>query len=482
MAKLSQDTDIITDAAVFREMPCFVTVQDRDKRFVQTNRLFEEHFGSCEGEHCWAVFKQRVGPCRSCIVEQTISSGEAQQGQETVITADGREIPLMVYTSPLRDATGQVTRVVRVSADISEMKRLQKKLHRTQQRSRQFFDEAPCYVSVQDRELNITAANRLFKEHFGDEIGMKCYEVYKHRDEPCLTCPVLQTFEKGTPQTSEEVVTSISGEQHNVLVHTAPIRNPDGEITQVMEMSTNITQIRQLEDQLSSLGLLIGSVSHGIKGLLTAIDGGIYLVNSGMPKNNQQRVDEGWSIVQRNIRRVRSMVLDILYYAKDRQLDYESLNALELAADVSNLVNHKAEELAVRFHHDFQVDVGEFEADRAALRTALVNILENAFDACRVDGGKCHHRVSFTMKSSDDNNSVVFEVEDNGIGMDRETAEKMFTLFFSSKGSEGTGLGMFVSNKIVRQHAGRIDVSSQLSRGTRLSVEIPRRRKASSPA
>ena len=238
-------------------------------------------------------------------------------------------------------------------------------------------------------------------------------------------------------------------------------------------MSTNITEIRRLESQLMSLGLLIGSVSHGVKGLLTAIDGGMYLVNSGFPRNNQERVQEGWAIVQRNMRRIRSMVLDLLYYAKDRELDAEPINALELGADVWNLVTYRAEDLGIEFDRDFDIAAGELEADRAALRTALINILENAFDACRVDRKKERHRVTFSVIWCDEAR-VSFEVRDNGIGMDRETLEKMFTLFFSSKGAEGTGLGMFVSNKIVRQHGGHIDVESRPEEGTRIRIVMPR--------
>ena len=68
---------------------------------------------------------------------------------------------------------------------------------------------------------------------------------------------------------------------------------------------------------------------------------------------------------------------------------------------------------------------------------------------------------------------MVFEVEDNGIGMDRETREKIFSLFFSSKGIKGTGLGLFISNKIVDKHGGYIEVESEPGRGTRFLVRLP---------
>lgn len=458
---------------LFRSMPGLVTVLDRSLRIVQCNVEFKQTFAGALGEPCWRVCKGRLDPCPDCPAERTFRTGVGQSFPETLVSGRSDPWPVMVYTSPLRDPSGLVTHVLQHCVDVSAATRLQARLNRAQQRFRQLFDEVPCYVSVQDRDLKVTAANRSFKEDFGDEIGMHCFELYKHRDEPCLECPVMKTFEDGEHHQSEEVVCSASGERYNVLVHTAPLRDATGAITQVMEMSTNITEIRRLESQLASLGLLIGSISHGIKGLLTAIDGGSYLVNSGFAKNDPERIRNGWQIVQRNMRRMRSMVLDMLYYARDRELAYEPVSCVDLASEVWNTVSFRAEELGVGFEHALDIAAGSVLADPAALRTALVNLVENALDACRLDKKKARHRVTLSA-SPDGDDAVVFEIRDNGMGMDRETQDKMFSLFFSSKGSEGTGLGLFISNKIVRQHGGTIEVESTIDVGTRFFVRLPR--------
>jgi signal transduction histidine kinase len=65
------------------------------------------------------------------------------------------------------------------------------------------------------------------------------------------------------------------------------------------------------------------------------------------------------------------------------------------------------------------------------------------------------------------------EIHDNGIGMDRETREKIFSLFFSSKGIKGTGLGLFIANKIVDKHGGDIKVESEPGRGSRFVIRLP---------
>jgi len=458
----------------FGAMPCYLTVQDRDFKIVDANDRFRRDFGEPDGRRCYQVYKHRSEKCEACPVARTFRDGEPHGSEEKVRTLDGRDISVVVYTTPVRDENGKITAVMEMSTDITEMKLLQEQLKASQDRYRLIFDESPSYVSIQDRELNIVEANRRFKEDFGDALGCKCYRIYKHRDRECTPCAVQATFKDGQVHQSEEVVTTNKGEQVNTLVYTAPIRRPGGEVVGVMEMSTNITEIRELQSQLTSLGLLIGSISHGIKGLLNSLDGGVYMVNSGMEKNDQGRIGRGWEMVQRNMARIRGMVLDILYYAKDREPDWASISTTAVAEEAADVIEPKAKEAGVEFVRDIAAGAGEFDGDAKAVRAMLVNLLENSLDACRVDTKEEPHGVRFGVRGYPDR--VEFEIEDNGIGMDRETREKVFSLFFSSKGHEGTGLGLFVANKIARAHGGKIGVESEPGRGTKFVVAIPRKR------
>jgi len=168
------------------------------------------------------------------------------------------------------------------------------------------------------------------------------------------------------------------------------------------------------------------------------------------------------------------MVLDILYYAKDREPDWEELSAPDVIEEVIALIEDKAKEQGVKISKDIDPSTGDFEGDAKAIRTLLVNLAENSLDACRVDKKKSDHSVKFSLRGTLDH--VRFEIEDNGIGMDAETREKAFTLFFSSKGSEGTGLGLFISNKIAQAHGGNVVVESEEGEGTRFIVSLPRNR------
>ena len=312
----------------FEMMPAYLTILDRDLKIVEANRRFRRDFGDFEGRYCFQVNRHRSERCENCPAERTFRDGQRHGIEEHFKNLQGQEVSLLVYTTPIRNEAGEITHVMKMATDITEIKVLQNQLRDSRERYRQLFEEVPCYISIQDPDLQIVEANRRFREDFGDSLGKKCHQVYMHRTEPCVPCTVKQTFEDGRVHQSEEVVTSQRGEHVNVLVSAAPVRNAEGQIKNVIEMSTNITQIRQLQSQLASLGLVISSISHGIKGLLTSLDGGIYLVNTGLSKNDRKRFEQGWKMVERNVTRIRRMVLDLLYYAKDRVPELEQTSAL----------------------------------------------------------------------------------------------------------------------------------------------------------
>jgi signal transduction histidine kinase len=233
----------------------------------------------------------------------------------------------------------------------------------------------------------------------------------------------------------------------------------------------------EMKSHLSSLGLMIGSISHGIKGLLTGLDGGMYLLNLGFDKDNKSQIKEGWDIVQRRVAEIRKMVMDILFYAKERELKFERFDLLDFVEEIARELEPKMKSQKIEFATDFDADLGECEVDRAYVHSALNNIIENAMDACSKDDAAKTHKIVFGVKKRE--NEFNFEISDNGIGMDSEAQEKLFTPFFSTKGSKGTGLGLFIAGAIIEQHGGEIVVKSKLNQGTSFKIRIPRRRSES---
>ena len=456
----------------FDAMPCYLTVQDRQLRMVHANQRFRSDFGETEGRHCYQVYKRRPEKCEVCPVERSFQDGHPHQSREEVTTLDGRTVAVLVNTTPIYDARGNISGVLEMSTDVTDMSRLEQQLRDSQERYRLLFEEVPCFISSQDRELRIVEANRLHRETFGTEYGCKCYKVYKHRDEACVPCVVKQTFDDGQVHIHEELVTSNDGRPINVMVTTAPMKNRNGEIDLVIEMSADITRLRELQSQLSSIGLIISSISHDLKGFLSGLDGGIYMVNSGLRRDDRGRIETGWEMVTRNVGHIRRTVLDILYFSKDRRPEPVETDVSDLVAAVVEQMQTRAKDHGVVITSEIDQSAGSFQVDPRAIRSLLTNLLDNALDACRLNTQQRDNVIMVSVGGDPDN--VRIEISDNGLGMPQEVREKAFTLFFSSKGTGGTGLGLFIANKIAKTHGGRIDLDSEIGRGSRFTVTLPR--------
>jgi PAS domain S-box-containing protein len=469
--------DLDGDIRYFNEMPCYVSVHNRELKIVETNQLFKQRIGDRLGHNSWEIYAHSASDRRNCPTALTFKTRRGQRIRDTIRCSDGQMLPVIIHTAPITNQEGQLELVLEIAADITEVERLQKELRTTQQRYQQLFDEVPCYISVQDRQLKLTAANRRFKEDFGEDVDCFCHQVCNRWNQTCPECPVAQTFTDGQSHHAEMAVTSKRGERYNVVVWTAPIRNAAGEITQVMEMATNVTEIRRLQDNLTSLGFLISSISHNLKGMLTGLDGGMYLINAGINKNEPEQLEEGRDVLQLMTGRIRNIVSNILFYAKERKPQWEIIDVRSFAEDLYRAAEHKICQHQIDFHKTFAEGLGEFEIDPNMIRIALINVLENAVDAVVVDSAKARHRITFNV--SQDENHIIFQIRDNGIGMDEDTRANMFTLFFSSKGHAGTGLGLYISNNIIRQHGGWMQVDSSLGKGSHFRITVPKRQPSS---
>ncbi len=366
------------------------------------------------------------------------------------------------------------------------------------------MENLPLIVFVVDPAFQIKSRNALFKKTFArrddfsgasgvipescDDISQInddtsedtpekfCHWVCRNNALPCPECPALATFKDGESHQTEISYTLANGEQLPCLAWAAPIAtNEDGTVSEAIIMATDIQKVMDVKDHLTSLGLMIGSVSHGIKGLLTGLDGGVYLLNSALKKEDQAQAREGLEMVRQMTSKIKKMILDILFYAKDRELQREAVSAREFGKDLLNTMASRAAALSIALEYTLPEPDFTFMADAGALHSALINILDNALDACVADGGKDEQTKPFVELSvSCTPIEVIFTIIDNGIGMEKQEMEKAFCLFHSGKGKGGTGLGLYISKHIIDQHGGAIKITSEKNSGTTFTVTLPK--------
>lgn len=225
-------------------------------------------------------------------------------------------------------------------------------------------------------------------------------------------------------------------------------------------------------ERLAAMGQTIANLSHHVKNILQGVSGGSYLVDDGLKKSDLDVVQRGWNIVVKNQDRIGNLVMDMLSFSKEREPDLVSGDVRKLVAEVVELMSVRAQEAGVKLLGDPATTSLSAMFDTEAMHRALLNIVTNAIDAAAAAEHENEAQVAIHVETSDKRN-VCIHVVDTGDGIDESDLQRIFSPFESTKGSRGTGLGLPVSQKILREHGGDIVVKSELNSGTTFSLCWP---------
>ncbi len=257
-------------------------------------------------------------------------------------------------------------------------------------------------------------------------------------------------------------------------------------------------------ERLAAMGQTIATLSHHIKNILQGMRGGSYLIDAGLQRDDTDAVRRGWAIVERNQERISNLVMDMLTFSKEREPEKVEADLNETVSDVVELMRSRAEEQNVRLELITDATLPPAQFDPEAFHRALLNIVSNAIDAA-ADGASSDEPLVDPIVTPAPADSVsvagvapregssnrllpavciatgydaiwgwLVAVSDNGNGIDEADRERIFSVFESKKGARGTGLGLPVSDKIMREHGGSIEILAQPPAGL-ATVSSPQR-------
>ena len=456
----------------FNELPYFVSVHNAECKVLAANVTSLKYLGNRLYENSWDIYVGKRRTRENCPVGRTIRSGNVETTRALVRYASGAKVPVLVHTAPIYDNEGEVVLVLEVFAGTQEIDQLAEQIRSTQQRYEQLFDAVPVQVVVLDRRCNITAVNSRFKSLFSDQVGRKFFDVFTPAAFPAHKDPISLSLNDGRPHSGEMALTGPDRLQYTMMTRTSPILTPSGKMMQVLAIMTDITEYRQMKDHMATVGLMLSTVCHDMKGCLTGLDAGIYQIDRGFYRNMPGRIEEGLEIIRMMSERLRKLVLDVLYSAKERHLELETVELLQFVGDIAAGVQARIRGSDIDFNCDFTLCSGMIELDTGIMRSAVVNILDNAVEACLEDDRDRRHAIAFTVISEP--TRIVMEIGDNGKGMSKEALKQLFNVFHSSKGKRGTGLGLYITDKAVKKHGGLIEVTSSPEKGTTFRLLLPR--------
>jgi two-component system NtrC family sensor kinase len=338
-------------------------------------------------------------------------------------------------------------------------------------------------IVATDKDLKIVIFNPTAKKIFGYTAAetidkMKASELFPSELATGLQAALTGKNDVEKLAWRETIIESKAGKSIPVRFSSTILRENDQPVGTVAFFQ-DLREIKRLEkellksERLAAIGQTVAGLAHGIKNILHGLKGGSYLVDIGIQKDESEKLKKGWDMIKRNIGRTSNLVMDLLSYSKEREPEFEACRPNEIAADVCALLQDKARENKVKLVRHFDDSIGEVLMDPNSVHEVLLNLMSNAVDACLFDEntGKTFQVDLKTTREKD--NVIKFEIRDNGIGMDEGVVKKLFTSFFSTKGHRGTGLGLMVTRKLIEEHHGKIEVKSQLGKGTTITVRLP---------
>jgi two-component system NtrC family sensor kinase len=233
--------------------------------------------------------------------------------------------------------------------------------------------------------------------------------------------------------------------------------------------NARLVQSHLHQERLAAAGETVAYLSHYIKNILQGMRSGADVLQAGLDKRDLGRTAQGWQIVERNLDKTYNLVMNMLAFSKQREpyLDMYQIN--RIVEEVVILVQKQADDAHVVLLTDLDENLPAVPIDHDGIHQVILNLITNAIDAVPPGAGIVNVRTGFDPERRE----AIISVADNGPGIPAEERAKIFTPFHSTKGHGGTGLGLAVARKIVRELHGRLALLQPADGGAEFRVTLP---------
>ncbi|VFU14939.1 PAS domain S-box [anaerobic digester metagenome] len=336
------------------------------------------------------------------------------------------------------------------------------------------FNHLPLGIIVIDRRGHV----RLFNNRLSMLTGYQEERILGKPFSDLINNPdsdynkLLQTLATGKEYQNlkPESVILLNAPFSDFRANTYAIKDKGGATVGAMALLEPAGRQQELEnavikaEKLAILGQLATEMIHELRNPLTAISGFVQLLQQKIGRNSEL---EYLDIISNELKHLNRLISDFLLQAKPGYCSRTQCSINKLLTDVAALVECEASLRNLKINLETPEDPPPIKADSGQLRQVFLNIIRNAFDALPDEGQL------FLQCSGDKQLGIVrVVIRDTGKGMDGQIMANMFKPFFTTKES-GTGLGMFISKKIIDNHGGSIDIQSEPARGTTVTVTLP---------
>lgn len=228
-----------------------------------------------------------------------------------------------------------------------------------------------------------------------------------------------------------------------------------------LELERSNQQLQMQAQKLAVAGQIAAGIAHEVRNPLTSVNGFLQLMKTQYP----ERTDY-FDIIFSEIKRIDFVLSELLVLAKPQSVHFQEVQLHELLEQVITLLKTNAVLSNIDLKQPFKrQDAGAILADANQMKQLFINLIKNAIEAMP-EGGSIYISTEKVM------NEWKITIQDEGKGMSEEDIQKIYDPFFSTK-KEGTGLGLTICATILKDHHGRMDVSSELGKGTAFHIYLP---------
>jgi histidine kinase len=463
---------------LFEKVPCYVVVLNRDRRVIKANEKFRRTFGEPRGEYCYKLFKNRRMECEDCPAAKTFVDGGSHTSRHIGQSQDGKETHYVVSTAPFLEGEGETTHVIEMCLDVTDITHLEEELQHSHTFRKALVENALDAIVVIDEAQRVVLMNKAAEKLWSAERS----KIIGNKAPACMVPPQLRRQRAASEAKVLLPDTTITNlDEEEIPVKLAGMTLFDEKkylggavIAQDLRSTKELEREKLTAERLAAVGQTVAGLAHGIKNVLMGLEGGMYAFQTGMTKGDNDRMLQGWQMLEENINRITSFVKEFLEFARGSEPTVQLMDPNRVVTKVVELFKDKAELAGIQLTADLTEGIPHAFMDEEGIHACLVNLVSNALDACETSDKPAPH---VTVRTRDDSGVLVLEVADNGTGIDYEIRKKVFTTFFSTKVSaKGTGLGLLTTRKIVQQHGGKVYFESTAGVGSVFHLEFPRDR------
>ncbi len=448
---------------LFQAIGHSVLILTPDHTIVDANKATVEAVGvsreKLRGKKCYEVFHRTKKPAEGCPMKKLLKSKSLETEDMEVEALAGT---YLVSCTPVVDENGDLEKILHIATDITERKQMKEKLRKAKQEKTAILNSMSEHVVYQDMQNRILWTNRAAGESVGRTpeqlVGRYCYEIWPQRNDPCPNCPVIKARETGQPQKAK--VTAPDG--RDWIIRGYPFRDANGGIVGVVEVTLEITGRKRAEKQKErakeEAEFYADVLAHDIGNINQVMMGYLFLLEH---TENAETREENIRNMKKSIRKCKRLAENIQILKK---INKEPQKTLKISTCIKKAANNLKEDFDQEIKLNFDISSEIHVTANSFLDEAFFNILENAVEYT------VQEPVQIDISIEEKDSMCEVCICDYGLGISEEKRKDLLENLETL--SKRTGMGIFLSKRIVESSNGTMDIVSR-EKGTEVVITLP---------